>query len=115
MILRNFSSGPDWVQGVVARRLGPLTYLIDVLDGRFWKRHVDHVKECGNANHKPETLPDTGFDVDTPVIPSQSPDDEVVSDTLNTSETSQDESRIDPASTESSTVENDSPETVKTN
>ena len=118
---RNFSSGPDWLQGVyiVAKRLGPLTYLVDVLDGRLWKRHIVHVKKCGNASHIPESLPDTEIDVDTPVVPLPPSDNKIASDTPNVSESSQDESRIDPSSTESSTtsshVETGTPETVETN
>ena len=98
---RNFSSGPDWVQGVVARQLGPLTYLIDVLDGRFWRRHMDLVKKYGSARHTTEVLPDTEFDVDSPVIPLEPPDDEVASDTPGTAETNQEEPTT---STENSTV-----------
>ena len=35
VMVRNFSSGPDWIPGVIAQGLGPLTYLIDILDGRL--------------------------------------------------------------------------------
>ena len=119
VVARNFSSGPDWLQGVVAKRLGPLTYLVDVLDGRLWKRHIDHVKKCGNASHIPESLSDTEIDVDTPVVPLPPSDNEIASDTPNVSESRQDESRIDPTSSESSTtsslVETETPETVETN
>ena len=51
VVVRNFGSGLDLVQGVVAKRLGPLTYLVDVLDGRLWKRHIAHVKKCGKFPH----------------------------------------------------------------
>ena len=54
----------------------------------------------------------TEFDVDSPVIPLQSPDDE---DAPDVSKASQAEPRIEPVSTESSTassnVENNVPET----
>ena len=33
-----------WVPGVVLKQLGPVSYLIDVGDGKAWKRHVDHLK-----------------------------------------------------------------------
>jgi len=29
---------------VIVERCGPLSYLVQTLDGRVWKRHVDHVK-----------------------------------------------------------------------
>ena len=31
--------------GIIVQQLGPLTYMIEVSAGKFWKRHVDHVKD----------------------------------------------------------------------
>ena len=45
MIVKNFGSGTDWVPGTIAQKLGPLMYIVDVSEGRVWKRHVDHIKE----------------------------------------------------------------------
>ena len=42
----NFQGVPKWKQGVLEQRLGPLTFLVRLLDGRLWKRHQDHVKAC---------------------------------------------------------------------
>ena len=36
--------GPDWIPGLIIQQLGPLSYLVDIGDGRRWKRHVDHLK-----------------------------------------------------------------------
>ena len=36
--------------GVIVERLGPLTYLVQVDSGVFWKRHIDHL--C-SAHDKP--------------------------------------------------------------
>ena len=41
---RNLRNGPDWVPGVIVERLGPLTYLVQVSSGAFWKRHVDQLR-----------------------------------------------------------------------
>jgi hypothetical protein len=41
---RNFQAGAAWILGVIVQQLGPVTYLIEVSDGRLWKRHIDHVK-----------------------------------------------------------------------
>ena len=46
VMVRNFGSGANWIAGVIVRQEGPVTYLVEVSDGRLWKRHVDHVKEC---------------------------------------------------------------------
>lgn len=118
VMVRNFSSGPDWVPGVVARRLGPLTYLIDVFDGRLWKRHVDHVKEFGHVRHQPEVHSETEFDVDPPAVSLPSSDDPIVLDIPDVSEARQNESGTDAVSSESTTTSNDAengtPETVET-
>ena len=42
---RNFRDGPRWVQGVVADRVGPLSYLVHLPDGNLWWRHIDHLRE----------------------------------------------------------------------
>ncbi|KAL5488826.1 hypothetical protein EMCRGX_G017834 [Ephydatia muelleri] len=34
----------NWVPGVIVERLGPLTYLVQVSSGAFWKRHVDQLR-----------------------------------------------------------------------
>ena len=40
----NFREGPRWSPGVIVERLGPLTYLVQVDTGVFWRRHVDHLR-----------------------------------------------------------------------
>ena len=42
VMARNFGHGDSWIPGVIARQLGPVTYLADLSHGRLWKRHVDH-------------------------------------------------------------------------
>ena len=45
VMARNFRAGAAWVPGVIVQQLGPLTYLIEVSEGRLWKRHIDQVKQ----------------------------------------------------------------------
>ena len=45
VMVRNFRMGPTWVSGVTVQQLGPLSYLVEISAGKFWKRHVDHVKD----------------------------------------------------------------------
>ena len=33
------------MSGVTVQQLGPLSYLVEISAGKFWKRHVDHVKD----------------------------------------------------------------------
>ena len=39
----NFGRGPKWLSGRVKSRQGPLTYDIELEDGRILKRHIDHI------------------------------------------------------------------------
>ena len=43
-MVRNFRARAAWIPGVIAQQLGPVTYLVNVSEGRHWKRHVDHIK-----------------------------------------------------------------------
>ena len=43
VMVRNLRPGPRWVPGTLIERKGPLTYLVQVSEGRIWKRHVDHL------------------------------------------------------------------------
>ena len=45
VMVKNFRPGPTWVPDIIAQQLGPLTYMIEISVGKFWKRHVDHVKD----------------------------------------------------------------------
>ena len=45
VVVKNFCTGPTWVPGVIVQQLGPLTYMIEVSERKFWKHHVDHVKD----------------------------------------------------------------------
>ena len=40
----NFLSKPKWIEGVIEEKVGPVTFLVKLRDGRQWKRHVDHLK-----------------------------------------------------------------------
>lgn len=65
MIVKNFGSGPDWVPGTIAQKLGPLTYIVDVSEGRVWKRHVDHIKELP-TRQVPDVETEVELDFDIP-------------------------------------------------
>ena len=45
VMAKNMRAGPSWVPGTIVQQLGPVTYLVDVSDGRVWKCHVDHLKD----------------------------------------------------------------------
>ena len=52
--------GPKWVPGVLRDSIRPLTYLVQVLAGLQWKRHIDHLHNGGSVDQDLNTriLPD---------------------------------------------------------
>ena len=61
---KNFGSGESWIRGVIARQLGPLTYMVDVSGGCVWKRHVDHLKEFNLPQSSPSVAPEAEINID---------------------------------------------------
>ena len=44
-VLARDYSGPDkWISGIVLQRLGPITYNVEISNGRIVKRHIDQLK-----------------------------------------------------------------------
>ena len=42
---RNFRRGKPWLPGVVIRRAGPLSLMVEVTDGRLLRRHLNHLRD----------------------------------------------------------------------
>ena len=40
VMVKILRQGPAWIP-----QLGPVSYIVSLLDGRHWKRHVDHLRE----------------------------------------------------------------------
>ena len=51
--IRNFLGDPMWIHGVVVSLQGPLSYRVQLSDGRIWRRYVEHLK--GRSVLNPET------------------------------------------------------------
>ena len=63
----NFSRGPAWVSGVITASNGPVSYTVEIQDGRTWKRHVDHVRGRSDHDHPCTVpLPDQDWDITDP-------------------------------------------------
>ena len=45
VLVRNFSTGPEWLLGTVVNSRGPVSYIVKLSDGRHIKRHVDHLRK----------------------------------------------------------------------
>ena len=39
-----------WKPGVVVRRQGPLTYLVQMDSGQLCRRHIDHLRDLGEPS-----------------------------------------------------------------
>ena len=46
VMVRDFRPNSDkWIPGTVLSQLGPVTYTVEVEDGKTLKKHVDHIRE----------------------------------------------------------------------
>ena len=46
VFFRNFGPGETWQAGTITRVSGPLSYHIQLADGRVVRRHQDHIRKC---------------------------------------------------------------------
>ena len=83
VMARNFGSGNNWISGVIVRQLGPVTYLVNVSDGRVWKRHVDHLKELVPTRDLPASDSDFDMDIPSTSTPDHTPPEEPEDSPLN--------------------------------
>lgn len=44
VLAMNFAGGPKWMPGVLEDKVGPVTFMVVLKDGRVWKRHQDHLR-----------------------------------------------------------------------
>ena len=44
VLAMNFAGGPKWLPGVLESKVGPVTFMVVLRDGRVWKRHQDHLR-----------------------------------------------------------------------
>ncbi|XP_058042578.1 uncharacterized protein K02A2.6-like [Ahaetulla prasina] len=55
----NYSEGPTWLAGKILEITGPKSYLVEIEDGRVWKRHIDQIrKRITGKSESDETGPD---------------------------------------------------------
>ncbi|XP_058024065.1 uncharacterized protein K02A2.6-like, partial [Ahaetulla prasina] len=41
----NYGGGPTWVAGKILNITGPKSYLVELTDGRVWRRHIDQLRK----------------------------------------------------------------------
>ena len=62
------SSAPTWLPGKITAVHGPLTYIIQLEDGRHVRRHVDHIRPR-DASHGSTSTPDDWIPMPIPTVP----------------------------------------------
>ena len=66
VMVRNFSGSNKWIPGIIIKKLGPVTYHVEVAHGQILKRHVDQLKpreDRSQVTGSPDVAP-----TDAPVL-----------------------------------------------
>ncbi|XP_058038753.1 uncharacterized protein K02A2.6-like [Ahaetulla prasina] len=74
----NYSDGPNWKRGIVIDKTGPKSYLVELDDGRVWRRHIDQLRNrLSDKAESGETSPD--YDLINPTADWSREQTEIVS------------------------------------
>ena len=44
-MVKNLLGGPRWIPTSIIEQFGPVSYLMDMFDGRIWKCHIYNIKD----------------------------------------------------------------------
>ncbi|KAG8002366.1 Sodium-coupled neutral amino acid transporter 3 [Nibea albiflora] len=73
VFFKNFSQGPPWLPGVICRQTGPVSFIVDLWEGRQICRHQDHLRVRHTAgSDRPQSVAheDSSMaDLEVPVAP----------------------------------------------
>ena len=60
ILVRDFPTGTSWLQGILRSISGPLSYNIELVDGRIIHHHIDHIRrnDMKNTNIEPTNYRD---------------------------------------------------------
>ena len=84
VFIRNFSTtGPTWLPGTIIETRGPLTFYIQLGDGRVCRRHIDHIRH--RACETPVT--DVQDEIDDNLLPTPASTQSDTSDSAITNST----------------------------
>ena len=76
VFVKEFPSGKTWTPGTVSAVKGPVSYCVELPDGRVMRRHVDHIRNRTSNNETVEPTHDD-LEIPTPTTvaqPAQSPE-----------------------------------------
>eukprot|EP00731_Ephydatia_muelleri_P009139 Em0004g1477a len=49
VLSRNYGSDPKWVRGRIGKQCGPVSYQVELPDGRVWRRHIEQLSAVPEA------------------------------------------------------------------
>ena len=58
VMVRNFQEPNKWIPGIILKKLGPVTYQVEIANGRILKRHIEHLilrRESSSVSTAPDT------------------------------------------------------------
>ena len=58
VLVRNFTTRPEWLFGTIVSSKGPVSYLVKLSDGRHVKCHVDHLRKTEITATSHDTAPE---------------------------------------------------------
>jgi hypothetical protein len=58
VVVREYNQSNKWTKGVIVRKLGPVTYTVEMANGRLVKRHTDQLRERINTTPVETTIHD---------------------------------------------------------
>ena len=76
VMVRNLRPGAPWVPGVIVRKLGPLSYQVQVNSGQLWKRHLDHLRVRSDTKQPVDSTVPSESDWSTPDFANQPTENE---------------------------------------
>ena len=71
VLARDYGGANKWVSGIVLQRLGPITYSVEISNGRIVKRHIDQLKPCVEARTPPEVSLENPTVLDNQYYPTE--------------------------------------------
>ena len=99
---KNFSNyGDYWLEGVIVKVCGPVSYMVELKDGRIIRRHLDHLRGKGHeenthgnqADLQVSQKPKLNLDTYTPGIIPVGPEDKSSTNQENISDENMDKSK----------------------
>ena len=54
--MRMYTGREKWIPGIIRAKLGPVTYSVEVSQGRIIKRHIDQLRQRADSQTMPEVV-----------------------------------------------------------